>query len=98
MNREPNKGGQWLADLMRSPVDSPERQQLRDAVPYSQKTLDRLTRKYLSLSPEFKPNPVSVDRRPLPTYEAWLRSAGLTPKEAKRQAAADSIIYSRSIE
>ena len=39
--------------LMRLPIDNPERDKLRDRVPFGPKRLDQMTRKYLSLSPEF---------------------------------------------
>ncbi len=49
------------------PVDNPERQKLKDRVPGSAKSLERRTRKFLSLSPEFqRVNPVPLDKIPLP--------------------------------
>jgi hypothetical protein len=62
-------------------------------VPYSQKTLDRLTKPLLSLSPEFKPQTVSPAFKPLnrePIYPAWTGSSAspslfLSPKWAKHK-------------
>ncbi len=58
------------------------RQSLKDAVPYSAKKLDSLTRSWLSHSPEFKPQKVAAWDKPLnrePIFPAWTRSTTQPP-------------------
>jgi hypothetical protein len=57
------------------------RDSLKDRVPYSDKKLESMTRKYLSRSPQFQEGYVSILQRPLPTYEAWCRSIGIVGAE-----------------
>jgi hypothetical protein len=67
---------------MSLPLDNPERPRLRERVPFSQKKLDQMTRKFLTLAPEFKPNPIPIDQRPLPKdpiYPAWCRGTRQLP-------------------
>lgn len=74
---------EW-AHLMSLPVNDPSRQSLRDAVPFSDKVLESRTCSLLSRSPVFQSN-----ARPweiVPSYESWLRSIGLTAREAKEKA------------
>jgi hypothetical protein len=78
-----------LAYLMGSPADAP-RESLSDRVPFSAKTLDRMTRKYLSLSPEFQRVRKPYWWNETPSYEKWLCSIGLSAKEARAKAARDN--------
>jgi hypothetical protein len=61
--------------LMALPLDV-ERPKLHVLLPYAPKTLSRLSRKFLTpRAPEFGPNPVPLDKRPVPSYADWLRAA-----------------------
>jgi hypothetical protein len=63
-----------FAALMALPVVNPERQSLRDRVPYSAKKLETLTRSWLSASPEFTVKRKAqwwMDTPSKPIYPAW---------------------------
>jgi len=75
---KPEKPWSFMDSYAHTPVDRP-RLNLREAVPYNQKTLDRMTEKLLSRSPEFKsPN----TRNPLhaPTSRTWF---GMSAKDQR---------------
>jgi hypothetical protein len=61
--------------LSELPVNDPNRPKLRDRVKLSAKQLETRCRRFCTLSPAFKPNPVTVDRRPAPRYADWLALA-----------------------
>lgn len=68
--------------LIALPVNDPLRPKLRDAVPYSAKVLDRMTRKYLSPGAlRGKPQTVAWWNvtNPEPIYPAWTRSKVQAP-------------------
>lgn len=80
-----------LSYLMGLPVNAP-RDNLRDRVPFSDRKLATLSRKFLTTrAPEFRPNPVPSDQRQTPRYVDWLKGCGMSMTDALRQAATDSV-------
>ena len=76
---------QHFAHLMSVPVVREGRIKLRDAVPFSDKTLARLCKPLTTETTVFRAKPLKGDRLgPVPTYADWLRSIGITPVKRKR--------------
>lgn len=83
-----NRMGPLDKALMATPLDNPERNKLREVVRGSPAQLFNKCRRFLTLGAVYAERETFARKRDvIPTYAQWMTSQGISPKDAKREAA-----------